>query len=93
MALKGQQVTEFAAGSALELRYLRKKVYHWRASRDWIYDVERNQIRDDFWYSYKSSVRPNDGKGLPGKWTKPLEGSNFVNRTTLKWFWDEPKGL
>ena len=71
MGLKGQQVTELVVGSALELRYLRTKVSHCRASQDWIYDAKRYQIRDNFWYSCKSPERLNNGKGLLGNQRNP----------------------
>ena len=37
--------------------------------------------------------KSNDGKGSSEKSTKPLRDFNFVNKVTLKWFWNEMKGF
>ena len=37
--------------------------------------------------------KSNDGKGSSGKSTESSKSFNFVNRVTLKWFWNKMKGF
>ena len=81
------------AESASELRFLKIKVWDWWESQDRIYDTEINQIETIFGTSVIRVKKSNDGKGSSGKSTEPSRDFNFVNKLSLKWFWNKMKGF